>query len=218
MRSKKRVTCRLRFVAWLAKEMNDAFDLASIGEIAQVQYGLTVNRARRHNGEAKSYLRVANVARGRLDLDEVKEIGVLDGDENYELQKGDVLIVEGHANRQEIGRAWPLWQNEIPGALHQNHLIRIRTGEALDPRFVCALINSPVGQKHFQSRAKSSSGLNTINSTVVREFQVPLPPMKVQQEELSKLDQIADATIELQCRAFEARGLFKRILKEGFAK
>lgn len=205
------------FLVWLAKKMNGAFDLTSISEIAQVQYGLTVNRARHHNGEAKSYLRVANVARGRLDLDEVKKIGVLDGDENYELQKGDVLIVEGHANRQEIGRAC-IWQNEIPGALHQNHLIRIRTGQALDPRFVCALINSPVGQKYFQSRAKSSSGLNTINSTVVRGFQVPLPPMKVQQEELSKLDQIAAAASELQNRAFEARGLFKKILNEGFTK
>ena len=201
----------------LTRKMSDAFEFSSIGELAQVKYGLTVNGTRRHNGERKPYLRVANVARGRLDLDEVKEIGVLDGDESYELEKGDVLIVEGHANRHEIGRAC-LWQHEIPGALHQNHLIRIRTEQALDPRFVCALINSPRGQKHFQSRAKSSSGLNTINSTVVREFQIPLPPVEVQEEELSKLDHLTNAAVEIKYRAFEARCLFKKILNEGFAK
>lgn len=201
------------FVLQLVEQLRHSADNISIGEIAEVQYGLTVNRARRHKGATKPYLRVANVQRGRFDFDEIKEIGVLDGDDNFTLRDGDVLVVEGHANRQEIGRA-AIWQGEIADMMHQNHLIRIRAGSQVESRFICELINSPVGQEYFQSRAKSSSGLNTINSTVVREFRIPLPPIETQRQELAKLDQISDGAANIEKRLLDARRLFKMLLNE----
>ena len=201
------------FVLQLVEQLRHTADNISIGEIAEVQYGLTVNRARRHKGATKPYLRVANVQRGRFDFDEIKEIGLLDGDDNFTLRDGDVLVVEGHANRQEIGRA-AIWQGEIADMMHQNHLIRIRAGSQVEPRFICELINSPVGQEYFQSRAKSSSGLNTINSTVVREFRIPLPPIETQRQELAKLDQISAGAANIEKRLLDSRQLFKMLLNE----
>lgn len=52
----------------------------------------------------------------------------------------------------------------------------------MDPRYICEMVNSPHGQKYFQTRAKSSSGLNTINSSVVREYTLPKPPIEVQRQ------------------------------------
>lgn len=199
------------FVLQMVEQLRNSAENVAIGEIAEVQYGLTVNRVRRHKGSTKPYLRVANVQRGRFDFDEIKEIGVLDGDENFTLRSGDVLVVEGHANRQEIGRA-AMWQGEIADMMHQNHLIRVRTGSRAEPRFTCELINSPVGQEYFQSRAKSSSGLNTINSTVVREFQLPLPSIEAQRQELAKLDQISAGAENIKERLLNARKLFKMLL------
>lgn len=197
----------------VAKFRDNAKSVMSIGDIAEVRYGLTVSNARRHMGEEKPYLRVANVLRGRLDLGEVKTIGVLPGDEKYILTKGDVLLVEGNIVGG-IGRAC-IWEDEIPDAMHQNHLIRIRAGKHADYRYICSLVNSPIGQKYFQSRAKSSCGLSTINLQDVKEFQIPLPSLEDQIEELSKLDQISTKTADIENRLHYARRLYKIMLNGG---
>lgn len=163
-----------------------------LGEVADVRYGLTVNQQRRKASTTAPYLRVANVGRGVLILDEVKDIGQLPGDESHVLREGDVLIVEGHANPDEIGRA-AVWAGEIPGAMHQNHIIRARCGAKLDSRYLLAVINSPHGRRYFRSRAKSSSGLNTINSSVVKGFRIPLPSVEHQRELASRCSEAAAA-------------------------
>lgn len=146
----------------------------SLGDVADVQYGLTVNKKRRSSDQKSPYLRVANIHRDELDLSEVKTIGTLFGDETYALQKGDVLVIEGHADPNEVGRSavWPYDDIEM---LHQNHLIRVRANDQLLPNYLCSFINSPFGRRYFRAYAKSTSGLNTLNSTVVRQLKIPLP-------------------------------------------
>ncbi|WP_420459093.1 restriction endonuclease subunit S [Neolewinella sp.] len=141
--------------------------------IADIRYGLTVNAARRNSIDKEPYLRVGNVYRGALDLSEVKEIGIVDGDqEKYALEENDILIVEGHANIQEIGRA-AVWQNEWPYMLHQNHVIRARCIQKGVAEVIASYLNSQRGRSYFQQNAKSTSGLNTINSTIVKLFKIP---------------------------------------------
>ena len=61
--------------------------------------------------------------------------------EKFLLKNGDVLIVEGHANVDEIGRA-ALWRAERDGILHQNHLIRVRCLPDLSPEYLNLYLNS----------------------------------------------------------------------------
>jgi restriction endonuclease S subunit len=180
-------------------------------EVADVRYGLTVNQTRKKSNVQAPYLRVANVDRGSLDLTVVKEIGVLEGDD-FELQHGDALIVEGHADPTAIGRA-AVWLNAIPGMMHQNHLIRARCGERLDHDYLCMLINSPHGMVHFQSRAKSSSGLNTINSTVVKKYRIPLPPREVQKQVVNALSEIKNAASSAERRLENLKSLGDQLLR-----
>ncbi len=169
--------------AYIEKAL-DNFTSASrrkLEDLADVSYGLTVNRKRRKAPKKAPYLRVANVQRGDFDFSEVKEIGLLEGDESYVLEKDDILIVEGHANPEELGRA-AIWKEEINRCLHQNHLIRVRCGKELDSDFIAEYMNSTLGRKHFLSHAKSTSGLNTINSKVVRKVPIPNVPIEKQRE------------------------------------
>jgi len=152
-----------------------------LSDIAEVQYGLTVNSERRKVTLQSPYLRVANVQRGSLDLSEIKTIGKIKGDENFILQPNDLLIVEGHADPNEVGRA-AIWIDKNTEMLHQNHLIRIRCKSNIIPQYLCAFINSPLGRQYFKSYAKSTSGLNTLNSTVVRQLKVVLPPISEQKK------------------------------------
>ena len=169
-----------------SKELR-AYPATRLADFSDVCYGLTIGPGRRlANTKMAPYLRVANVLRGSVDLSEVKTTNELNGDEKYRLQGGDVLIVEGHANPLEIGRAC-VWAEQLPDVLHQNHVIRARCDDSAFPHYVCVLINSPYGRKYFRSQAKSTSGLSTINSTVVKDYSLPLPPRAIQWSVLDRL-------------------------------
>jgi len=169
-----------------------------LGNVAAVSYGLQKSPANRPSTHARPYLRVANVQRGRLVLDEIKTINVPDADmTSLRLEVGDILFVEGNGSRAELGRV-ALWSGEIPGCVHQNHIIKARPQrDRLLPEFAMAWFNSDAGRDHFFKYGKTTSGLGTINSTVIRAAPIPLPSISVQQkviEELSAKQMLARET------------------------
>ena len=100
--------------------------LVKINDLADVQGGLQVTSARKELPVEVPYLRVANVYRGRLQLDEIKTIRATPAEvSRTTLRKNDLLVVEGHGNPNEIGRS-ALWNGSIAQCVHQNHLIRGR--------------------------------------------------------------------------------------------
>jgi len=155
--------------------------LVRVGDVADVQGGLQVSAARKNYLREVSYLRVANVFRGYLDLKDIKLIRASDGEiARTSLLKDDLLIVEGHGNPAEIGRA-ALWDGSIPGCVHQNHLIRARfDAESIIPVYACTYLNSPFGRRHLLGAGKTTSGLNTINVSEVRATPIPKPPVQLQ--------------------------------------
>lgn len=152
-------------------------------DIAAVQGGLTLNARRSRLPESHPYLRVANVFRGRMDLAELKTTGVTEPEKvRCALRRGDVLVVEGHGNRGELGRAAEC-PATVEGYLHQNHLIRVRPAPGvLDPSYLEHFLNSREGRRQIAERAKTTSGLNTISISNVRSIQVPIPEYSRQAE------------------------------------
>lgn len=179
------------------KEHFDSSSLSSafvpLAEVADVAYGITLGRHRDALSLEAPYLRVANVQRHTLDLSEVKKVKCSTSElERFQLYGGDVLLVEGHADVRQIGRA-AIWRRSDKGWLHQNHLIRARCHSELTPEYLCLFANGVTGQAYFRERAKSTSGLNTINSTVVKEFRVPVPPLDTQERLLQQVESLREA-------------------------
>jgi type I restriction enzyme S subunit len=152
-------------------------------KLGEVSYGLTVNQERRKAGDERPYLRVGNVYRWQLDLSDLETIGTLDGDtEKYSMLEGDVLVVEGHANPKELGRA-AVWNGEVQGCLHQNHILRVRPDTSkITSNYLMGFINSALGRNHMLRYGKTSSGLYTINSTDLAKIPVVCPPIELQLE------------------------------------
>lgn len=149
----------------------------ALGSLADVQGGLQVTRARADLPHERPYLRVANVHRGRLDLTEMKSIRLTETEfRRTALQAGDLLVVEGHGNPQEVGRV-ATWDASIPDCTHQNHLIRARPlRDRLLPEYACALLNSEAGRQTLLRAGKTTSGLSTISAQNVKNATVMLPP------------------------------------------
>lgn len=151
-----------------------------LGEISEIQGGLQVTSKRNSRPVEVPYVRVANVYRNYLDLDEIKKIRLTERElGRTSLEKGDLLVVEGHGNPNEIGRV-AMWDGSISPCVHQNHLIRVRLNSRAIPAFIAAALNSPEGRLHLLRSASTTSGLNTISTSDVRTTPVMLPPLEEQ--------------------------------------
>ena len=170
------------------------WELVRLKDVAQVQTGLTLGKD--YGGArtiSRPYLRVANVQTGHLNLGQVKSIDVPPSEaERSALLDGDVLMTEG-GDIDKLGRGC-IWNNEIPGCLHQNHIFAVRCNRnALDPEFLVGLMASQHGRAYFQLTAKQTTNLASTNSTTLRAFPIPLPPLDDQLSILRAISETANA-------------------------
>lgn len=149
---------------------------AGMGDVAAIGGGIQKQPKRAPNDNPVPFLRVANVGRGNLDLEDVHQVEVFDGElERYRLQAGDLLVVEGNGSPEQIGRS-AMWHGEIDPCVHQNHLIRVRPANVLVPRFLELYWNSPSASRRVQAVASSTSGLHTLSTGKLKALPVVVPP------------------------------------------
>ncbi len=189
-----------------------------LGEVSDVAGGLQVTSARASNPLSMPYLRVANVYRDQLDLSVVKDIRVTEAERvRATLRRGDVLVVEGHGNPEELGRS-AVWREEIVGCTHQNHLIRVRASAGvLNATFLSAFLNSSSGKKQMIARGKTTSGLNTISTSNVRSVQILVPPLRHQAEYAELVSRIATLEGAMQRRSDADENLFNSLVARAFS-
>lgn len=166
----------------LLKKAN-TMSIKRLEEFADIKGGLQVSAESRSDFPITvKYLRVANVYRNRLYLSEIKYLKVTDQElKRVTLAKDDILIVEGHGNKSEIGRA-AMWDDSIKPIVHQNHLIRVRLNSIsfLSPTFLCYFLNSEYGKNQLSDSSNTTSGLNTISTLKVKKVRIVLPPIDLQ--------------------------------------
>ena len=143
----------------------------SLGSLAEVGAGVTLGSEPSGPGTvSRPYLRVANVQDGHLDLGEIKRVRVRRSDlKRFELQPGDVLMNEG-GDADKLGRG-AVWEEQIPGCLHQNHVFRVRCQSgALSPRYLSLITGSAIGKRYFLAASKQTTNLATINSKRIEQY------------------------------------------------
>ena len=192
-----------------------------LGNISAVSGGLTKNPKRESLPERMKYLRVANVHADRLDLDDVREIGVTQAEaERLVLEKGDLLVVEGNGSIDQIGRVAE-WTSSIPKCGHQNHLIRVRLQPSVSPRYALRFLQSPLGRDAIVKEASSTSGLHTLSISKVGNLKIPVTST-CEQEALLELiepafDNIGALESDIDTNLQKAEALRQSILKKAFA-
>ena len=193
-----------------------------LADVAQIGSGMSVSKGRKlENPVEVPYLRVANVQRGAVVLDEIKTMPVEEsklGD--LLLEKWDVLFNEG-GDRDKLGRGW-VWESQIEKCITQNHVFRATTylGGEEHSKFISHWGNSH-GQAYFEQGAKQVVNLASINKTVLSMFPVPVPPLPEQKAIIQQLEvgmsslDLIEADIDQGLRRSE--GLRQSILKQAFA-
>ncbi|WP_431942370.1 restriction endonuclease subunit S [Micromonospora marina] len=167
-------------------------DSVQLEDVADVSSGITKGR-RVGAGSARSipYLAVLNVQDRAIDLSVIKYIDATEEEiKRYLLVREDLVITEG-GDPDKLGRG-SLWLDELPEAIHQNHVFRVRVKDRSKvlPLYLNWLLSSPRGKRYFLRSAKQTTGIASINMSQLRRFPILLPPVELQNEFAERIARI----------------------------
>ncbi|UXP31146.1 DUF559 domain-containing protein [Reichenbachiella agarivorans] len=192
-----------------------------LGDLMSITGGVAKGKNVKGEIIVSPYLRVANVQRGFLNLDLVKEIAVSSIDyKKYQIEIGDLLMIEG-GDPDKVGRC-AIWNDEIQGCIHQNHVFRVRgyLKGVLFNRFLMEFINSPNTRRYYEDCAKRTTNLASINKTQMRSTPIALPPKEEQKaivEKVNAMMGLCDALEqEIEQSTTQVEQLMQSCLREVF--
>jgi type I restriction enzyme S subunit len=188
--------------------------------VAALKGGITVDKKRRDpTARPVPYLRVANVQRGYLNLEEVKTIEATQADiEELRLQPGDVLFNEG-GDRDKLGRGW-IWEGQLAECIHQNHVFRARPYSADISGKLISWWGNTFGKDYFIREGKQTTNLASINMTKLSAFPVLIPPIAEQRRIVAEVDRrlsiVGEVEAEVDANMKRAQALRQAVLTRAF--
>jgi len=199
--------------------MPNGWSRQRLGDVTEIASGLTLGRGLDgRKCRLVPYLRVANVKDGYLDLSEVKKTPATEDEILVgRLEPGDVLLTEG-GDLDKLGRG-TFWQGELSECLHQNHIFRVRIDSAkFDSAFLAYQFGSPYGKSYFLRHAKQTTGIASINKTVLSNFPLMVPPIaeqrRIAQRLTSAFHAVTSATNAIRRQRREVALLSARVLTD----
>ena len=142
-------------------------------------------------------IRIPNISNGFVDLSDMKFLNTAIKNCDETLQDGDILIIRSNGSRDLVGKC-ALIENFHGEYTYASYLIRIRP-LSIDSHFLLNLFNSTIIKQQLFDKAKSSAGINNINSKELGQLQISLPSCPEQQE----IVRILDSLLESESKAKE---------------
>jgi len=136
-------------------------------------------------------IRIPNISDGYIDFDDMKYLVGNNVSVDDQIANGDILIIRSNGSRDLVGKCALVEELDKPHA-YASYLIRIRPKGELIPRYLLGLFQSTVIKSQLFAKAKSSAGINNINSKELGQLQIPVPLPNEQQEIVRILDELLD--------------------------
>ena len=166
-------------------------------------------------------LRIPNIGFGIINTDELKYASF---DENeisaLSLREGDILTIRSNGSVDLVGKCAIITKKDLD-YLYAGYLIRLRPDlEKIESKFLFHCLCSHNLRIQIESKAKSTSGVNNINSGELESLEIPFFPLQEQyhivkeiESRLSVCDKVEQSINEsLQ----KAKALRQSILKKAF--
>jgi type I restriction enzyme S subunit len=164
-------------------------------------------------------LRIPNVAKGTIDHTDLK-YAVLPPKERESLRliPGDILIIRSNGSVALVGRS-ALVRKQEQGFVYAGYLIRIRPRrKVIKPEFLNLVLGSYDVRLQIELEARSTSGVNNINSEEVRALQFLLPPVEEQDEIVRRVEALLSVGDRLEGRYAKAKTQVDRLTQSVLAK
>ncbi|WDB47113.1 restriction endonuclease subunit S [Escherichia albertii] len=204
----------------LVNNNNHKAVLTTLGHIAEdIRYG-TSKKCSESEGHTP-VLRIPNIGPGYIINNNLKYAN-FDSKElsALTLKEGDLLLIRSNGSVDLVGKVAVISENDIQ-YLYAGYLIRVRLRlEKAVPKYISYCLQSPQLRQIIENIARSTSGVNNINSKELASLELSLPPISEQAEIVRRVEQLfayAD-TIEKQVNNALARvnNLTQSILAKAF--
>ena len=158
----------------------------------EVRYG--TSKPASENGKY-TYLRMNNITyEGELDLTNIKSIDISDDElPKCSVKKGDILF--NRTNSIALCGKTCLYKLDETMVI-AGYIIRVRVNEKLNPQYVSTFFNTKSIQKMLKEMAKGAVNQANINAQEMQSIQIPVPPISLQNEYESFVQQIDKSKFE----------------------
>jgi type I restriction enzyme S subunit len=159
----------------------------------------------------RMFLRIQNVGRNRLLLDDVQYVQVEDSAESRRTatQPGDVLVTV----TADLGRTAVIPEGFGPAHINQ-HIVLLRSTQ-IEPLFLSQFLASPAGQRQFiaKNRAAVKAGLNFDD---IKSVKIVTPPRPLQKKFADACLRIERFAADLVSREEATDSLFNALVQRAF--
>jgi type I restriction enzyme S subunit len=166
-------------------------------------------------------LRIPNIIHGAINVADLKFAKFDEAEvETYRLLDGDILTIRSNGSVSIVGQS-ALVSKQEERYLFAGYLIRLRSHpDAIRSRYLLAALSTHFLRSQIERKAKSTSGVNNINSAELQSLVVPLCGLGEQDVLLDRLSAALssiDATeAEIRTQLDRADALRQSILNEAF--
>ena len=111
-----------------------------------------------------------------------------------------------------------IWRSEIKDCIHQNHIFRIRFDpELFSEEFLAYQIGSKYGKGYFFAHARQTTGIATINQTILKGFPFHVPHLLEQTRIVNELNSIQSMADSIQQQIETIAALQVSLLRKSFS-
>jgi type I restriction enzyme, S subunit len=173
--------------------------------IESLKYGTAQKCSREKRGVP--VLRIPNIVDGIISHSDLKYAELAEKEfQQLRLCPGDIFLIRSNGSVSLVGKCALVREVERDFA-YAGYLIRLRPdAERVLPVFLNLLLGSYDVRMQIEIPARSTSGVNNINSEEVRALRFSLPPLGEQQEIVRRVNDLFALADQLEARLAKARG------------
>lgn len=172
-----------------------------------------------YKGGSTGVLRIPNISESGITLSDLKYSDFSETEKNkLSLRQGDIILIRSNGSVELVGKSAVVSSKE-EGLLFAGYLIRIRldTRKTL-PEYVNYWLKSPATRQVIELTARSTSGVNNINSDEIRSLTLPMPPLAEQTEIVRRVDQLFAFADQLEAKVVSAKSRIDHLTQSILAK
>ena len=164
-------------------------------------------------------LRIPNIIDGRVNHEDMKYAEFIDSEfHRLALLAGDILMIRSNGSLGLVGRTAIVSDREA-GFVYAGYLIRLRVNQALaQPAYVSLALSSPKSRDAIELVARSTSGVNNINTDEIKALPIPLPGLEEQREIARRVEALLAYADRIEARYAAARAQVERLTPALLAK
>ena len=168
--------------SWEKKRLSDV--------VTEFKYGTSEKSD--YNNKGIPVLRIPNIGDNGIDLSDIKYLNHRNVDSESQIHEGDILIIRSNGSRDLVGKAVLVPELGCEYA-YASFLIRAKPNHSIiNAHYLTIFLNSTDARGQMFRRAKSSAGINNINTKELGAISLTVPSLPEQDEIVHIINEMMD--------------------------